>query len=113
MNEQLPGHLIFEAADHQGNSRVFLVLPDRRKLPLPFNYRSEEFGLPGNMQSLAGGKLLAFYDDSTRTGAIYDGLGATPCWRLIQPTTRQIFFDHQVQEFVTYLKSEGLWPQGA
>lgn len=95
--------LINAAADGNGNVRTYLSLPDGRKLPLPFHYHANEFALPGNLESYANGRVFACYDDSTRTGAIYDGIGAIPYWTLIQPTTRDEFFGVQVPNAVKYL----------
>lgn len=98
-------NLIRATPDAGGNSRTYLELPDGRKLPLPFHYRPSEFALPGNMETYADGRVFALYDDTTRTGAIYDGVGLIPYWTLIQPTTRAEFYEHQVPRMIDFLLS--------
>lgn len=89
-----PGELIRAAPDlDDGSERVYLVLPDQRKLPLPFQYREEEFALPGNLEVHCAGKLFALYDESTRTGAICDTVSQPAYWLLRQPILRREFFE--------------------
>ncbi|MFC3715590.1 hypothetical protein ACFONC_05445 [Luteimonas soli] len=92
-----PGELLTEVPDAHGNERIYLVLPDERKLPLPFFYRAEEFALPGNMEIHDGGEMFALYDELTRTGAIYSG----ESWTMWQPVTRAQFFGEQVPSWRT------------
>lgn len=91
-----PGDLITQVPDKHGNERIYLVLPDERKLPLPFHFRPEEFALPGNLQIFDDEQLFALYDDSTRTGALFNGSEQGGAWTIWQPVTRQQFFDEQV-----------------
>lgn len=105
-----PGKLLDEVADSEGNQRTYLVLPDGRKLPLPYHFRKDEFALPGNTLILEEGRIFALYDESTRTGAIYDGVATLPHWRLVQPVTREMFFDHVVPNYVRALRLCGHLP---
>ncbi len=89
-------NLIEQVAGDDGNQRTYVELPDGRKLPLPFPWRKDEFTLPGNLQQLGDDRLFALYDETTRTGMTYCGVVATPCWQIIQPITREVFFDLHV-----------------
>lgn len=102
-----PGDIVPTAPSDDGNRRLYLVLPDGRQLPLPLHYRPREFGLPGNVATHVDGNFIALFDDTTRTGAIYDGTGAMPYWVLIQPTTREVFFKHQVVGQLARVKQHG------
>lgn len=79
-----------------GNRRVYVELPDGRKVPLPYPWRNSEFLLPGNLIEVAPGPCLALFDDTTRTGLIFCGAAVTPYWQMIQPCTREMFFDEVV-----------------
>jgi hypothetical protein len=79
-----------------GNTRLYLALPGGRALPLPYQWRAQEFALDGNLQELAGGKVIALYDETTRTGALYFGLTAEPFWMIWQPCLRADFFERLV-----------------
>lgn len=99
----VPGELITEVPDGYENSRVFLVLPDQRKLPLPLHPRNEEFALPGNVEIHNDGDAFAVYDESTRTGALLLGAKAG-IWTMWQPITRDAFFLQQVPESLRITK---------
>lgn len=72
--------------------RLFFQLPDGRLLPLPFRHNNREFGLKGNFREFPAGGFLAFFDDDTRTGAMY--YPAQQIWQLVQPYTREQFWHH-------------------
>lgn len=84
--------------DRSGNARTYLVLRDGRKLPLPHTPRVAEFTLAGNCETYATGKLIALYDESTRTGAIYVARLGAPYWVTWQPCMRDAFFLELVPE---------------
>lgn len=109
-----PVELIAAAPDPiDGSQRLYLVLPDDRKLPLPFQYRAEEFSLPGNLQVHCDGKLFALFDETTRTGAICDTLSQPAYWLLRQPIQRCEFFELMVPGVVAELSGrDGSGDQG-
>lgn len=100
MPDHNPGELIRAAADSHGNERVYLVLPDGCKLPLPFPFRPEEFALPGNLEIHNDGHVHALYDESTRTGMIFSGR-SEGAWTIWQPVTREHFFQLQVPSWLS------------
>ena len=108
VSDPKPGDLITQVPDECGNERVYLVLPDGCKLPLPFHYRVEEFALPGNLEIHNDGQVYALYDESTRTGAILSGRkGGT--WTIWQPVTREQFFGQQVPGWLTLADMRAKW----
>ena len=71
--------------------RRYFTLPNGDRLPLPYLPNLAEFQLPGNFREYPQQEAYAFYDDDTRTGAIYR---VEECaWRLVQPCTRQAFWE--------------------
>lgn len=113
-DQNAPGKLIDEVPGPDGNVRTYLVLADdrevHRKVPLPYHFRKEELALPGNLQMHEDGKIIALYDESTRTGALFDGVATTPHWRLIQPITRDMFFNQEAPNYVRALRLCGHLP---
>ena len=74
-------------------TRQYFSLPSGDRLPLPlFPWEHSEFSLVGNSQVLAGGRLVALYDETSRTGAIWHNFSGLQFWKLIQPCRRDDFF---------------------
>lgn len=69
--------------------RRYFDLPDGRKLPLPHLPNFNEFLLPGNFIDHSDIGFLAFFDDDTRTGAMY--FWRNQNWQMFQPVTRESF----------------------
>lgn len=67
-------------------------LPSGAVLALPLPPMLQEFALPGNFRSYEAAGFLAFYDETTGTGAIYYLAHAT--WALQQPVLRDVFWLH-------------------
>lgn len=105
MNEK-PVKLLHQVPGDDGNSRIYLLLDNERKVPLPLAWRPEEFLLPGNFESHANGKVFGIYDDTTRTAAVYNGLTASPYWQIYQPCLREDFFSRHLPSFVHQAESE-------
>jgi hypothetical protein len=80
--------------------RNCLELSDGSRLPLPIPPETVEFCLPGNSREILQGRVVAAYDGSTRTGAIWCG-EPVPSWHLLQPCLREDFFDRLVPIFVS------------
>lgn len=72
-------------------SRLYLDLPDTRRLPLPYRPNLEEFRLPGNFRVYPQQHAFPVYDGTTRTGAVY--LEDEQAWRLVQPVLRYAFWE--------------------
>ena len=80
---------------NQRPERIYFTLPTGDKLPLPLvPWDPTEFTLPGNARIFGDGRLVAFYDGVSRTGAIWINHPEAPCWKLFQPCLRDAFFEH-------------------
>ena len=78
---------------HDKPERIYFELPSGDRLPLPFfPWEPSEFSLPGNSKVLAGGRLIALYDETSRTGAVYFDAPPVPFWKIVQPCVREDFF---------------------
>jgi len=100
---RITSKLEVEIPGPDGNSRTYLTLPDGRKLPLPYHWREEEFALEGNLELHDMGRYVAVYDESTRTGAFFT-TATTNYWTLLQPCTREYWFDELVPWYVERAK---------
>lgn len=67
-----------------------LRLPDGRVIALPEHANWAEFALPGNARGAAGAGILAFYDPTTSTGALY--YTGSRIWTTQQPVIREVFW---------------------
>ena len=92
--------LIHEIPGAEGNRRIYLELSDKRKLPLPYPWRNEEFLLLGNLEQHCNGKIIGLYDRTTRTGSVYKGLTPTSHWLSFQPGLREDFFSRILPTYV-------------
>jgi hypothetical protein len=81
------------------SAAMCLPLPGGRKLPLPKGWQANEFLLPGNHEIHLDGELIAVYDETTRTGAVWCGTHL-PWWTIVQPFTREDFFGRYVPHCV-------------
>jgi hypothetical protein len=83
-----------------------LRLPDGRVIALPEPPELHEFSLPGNFRWSADGKMLAFYDETTKTGATYFATHGT--WAMQQPVSREQFRLHcEVMESMPPVEGPG------
>lgn len=73
------------------SERRYARLQGGKALPLPLEFCSNEFNLPGNFKELVPGELYACYDETTRTGAIWRRLPVN-FWLIYQPCLRDDFF---------------------
>lgn len=101
-----PVKLIYAIPDSTGNERVYLQLDDGRKWPLPFHFRAEEFTLPGNVYKHPGGKIIALFDDTTRTGVVCDLTSAPLFWGMWQPCVRADFFGRFVPAMIENIEAQ-------
>jgi hypothetical protein len=82
-------------------NRHFIELPNERTLPLPLTWCANEFSLPGNVEIHEGGRVVAVYDESTRTAAIWTDFPA-PCWTIWQPMLREFFFSAFLLDYLDH-----------
>ena len=80
--------------------RIFFTLPSGDRVPLPlFPWNLQEFSLPGSCKVFGDGKVVAFYDGETCTGAIFVDRPGEPFWKLVQPCRRDDFFSFAELDF--------------
>ena len=67
-----------------------LRLPHGEVIALPEHPNFPEFSLPGNFRGAEGASILAFYDPTTSTGALY--YTGSRIWTTQQPVIREVFW---------------------
>lgn len=67
-----------------------LRLPDGRVIEVPKSPEFSEFAHTGNFRGSPGSDILAFYDPTTATGALY--YGHSRIWTTQQPVSREVFW---------------------
>lgn len=79
-----------------GPERDYIYLPWDRVLQLPLPFDAAEFVLSGNHSlDQCARHLHAFYDESSRTGAVWTDC-PFPRWTFSQPILRKQFFEELV-----------------
>lgn len=86
------------------SSQLELPLGGGRFLPLPRPWCAAEFLLPGNHEIHLDGAVVAIYDETSRTGAVWC---AEPLawWTVVQPFKRDDFFSRYVPHCVEMVAS--------